>query len=160
MMHTERREGSYWLLDDAVTLYHLGRKHGAILLLLCAVDALARVADPENTNNGDRFEQFLRSKMRRPGRAQIHNIQVPKLNRLFSFEYIIYKFLRCPIVHEGARLEASDPAEFAVCLDWDTIPRGVKVDSDHNRVILGGELVLGILADAVQHELGSGSELV
>lgn len=142
-----------WLLNDVIELYRLGRKHSAILLLVCAVDALARASDTECTNVGERFERFLRSKMRRPGRAQIHNIQVPKFDRLFSFEYIIYKFLRCPIVHEGARFEASDPSEFAVCLDWETIPHGVQVDGENNRVILGGELVLNLLADAVSHEL-------
>lgn len=144
-----------WLLEDAKMLYQLGRKHSAILLLVCAVDALARNNDPTNKNVGERFEAFLKSKMRRPGRAQIHNILVPKSGRPFSFEYIIYKFLRCPLVHEGARLEAADPTEFAVCLDWETIPHGVKVDNANDRVILGGELVFDLLADAVQHELES-----
>ena len=142
-----------WLLDDATELYRLGRKHSAILLLACAVDALARTAEPECSQVGERFERFLRSKMRRPGRAQVHNIHLPKFDRLFSFEYIIYKFLRCPLVHEGTKLEAHDPSEFAVCLDWETIPHGIKVDSANNRVVLGGELVFGLLADAVSHEM-------
>jgi hypothetical protein len=34
-------------------------------------------------------------------------------------------------------------------MDWREIPRGIKVDRDNNQVILGGELVLDILADAV-----------
>lgn len=144
-----------WLLEDALFLYHSGKKYGAILLLVCAVDALARQADPTNKKDYERFEKFLRSKMRRTGRTQIHNIHVPKLNQLYSFEYIIYKFLRCPLVHEGSWLEASDPDEFPVCLDWDTIPHGVKVDSENNRVILGGELVMNLLVDAVHHELQS-----
>jgi len=149
-----------WLLDDAIELYRLGRKHSAILLLVCAVDALARAAEPKCDKVGERFERFLRSKMRRSGRPQIHNIFVPKSNQLFSFEYILYKFLRCPLVHEGARLEAHDPEEFAACLDWETIPHGVKVDSANNCVVLGGELVLDLLSDAVSHELQSlaGSE--
>ncbi|MGA2507376.1 MAG: hypothetical protein ABSF80_07870 [Chitinispirillaceae bacterium] len=159
MTHTKRSQSSHWLLDDAVTLYHLGRKHSAILLLLCAVDALAREAAPTNTNSADRFENFLRSKMRRSGRAQIHTIEIARLGRSFSFEYIIYKFLRCPLVHEGARLEANDPTEFIVCLDWDTIPHGIKLEPDLNRVLLGGELVFDILADSVQHELENGSGL-
>lgn len=155
MATTTSNKDFSWLLDDAKMLYQLGRKHSAILLLVCAVDALARAHDPTNKNVGERFEAFLKSKMRRSGRAQIHNIHVPKFGRLFSFEYIIYKFLRCPLVHEGARLEAADPTEFAVCLDWETIPRGVKVDTENDRVILGGELVLDLLVDAVQHELKS-----
>jgi len=141
-----------WLLDDASTLYRLGRKHSAILLLLCAVDALAREADPANPRSADRFEAFLRSRMRRPERPQVHSIEIARLGRLFSFEYIIYKFLRCPIVHEGARLEANDPSEFIVCVDWDTVPHGIKLEPDQQRVLIGGELVLELLADAVQHE--------
>jgi hypothetical protein len=155
MTISQPRNDISWLLEDALFLHRSGKKYGAILLLVCAVDALARQVDPTNTNNADRFEKFLRSKMRRADRPQIHNIHVPKLNRLFSFEYIIYKFLRCPLVHEGSWLEASDPDEFPVCLDWDTIPHGVKVDSENNRVILGGELVMNLLADAVHHELQS-----
>ncbi|MBI1811755.1 MAG: hypothetical protein HYR78_07495 [Nitrospirae bacterium] len=141
-----------WLLDDAIFLYKNGRKYGSILLLLCTVDALARETNP-NAKVGERFEAFLKSKMRRKGRPQIHNISVPKFNQFFSFEYIIYKFLRCPLVHEGSRLEVDDPAEFAVRLDWDTIPNGLSVDTVNNCVILGGELVFKLLTDAVQHEL-------
>jgi len=139
-----------WLYEDASVLYRMGRKHSAILLLLCAVDALARSAYPATTKSSERFEQFLRSKMRRPGRAQVHNIWVPKRDRFFAFEYIIYKFLRCPLIHQGARLEASD-VEFAVSLEWNDIPHGVKVDPSSGRVILGGELVWEMLEDAILH---------
>jgi hypothetical protein len=151
MSQSQSNSSASWILDDAIVLNDLGRKHGAILLLLCAVAALARDSYPTIKKDSERFEQFLRSKMRRPDRVQVHNIFVPKMNQIFSFEYIIYKFLRCPLVHEGARLEATDPAEFAVCLDWEEIPRGIKVDGDNNRVIIGGELVLDILVDAIRY---------
>jgi hypothetical protein len=140
-----------WLLDDAVLLYQLGRKHSAILLLLCAVDGLAKQADPANGNSADRFETYLKGLMRRPGRAQIHTVAVPRLRRSVSFEYLIYKFLRCPLVHEGARLEAHDPASFGVCLDWEIVPHGIKLEPERSRILLGGELAFDILADAVSH---------
>jgi hypothetical protein len=37
-----------WLLDDATKLYDMNRKDSSILLLLCAVDALAKLDDPNN----------------------------------------------------------------------------------------------------------------
>jgi hypothetical protein len=144
------------LYDDAMFLYRSDRRHGAILLLLCAVDSLAKNRLPSETRNAERFEQFLRSKMRRPGRAQVHNIEVPRFNKLFTFEYIIYKFLRCPLVHEGSSLIANDNEECPVVLDWETIPRGIRVDGENDRVVLGGELVTMILVDAIQDELGAG----
>jgi hypothetical protein len=143
------------LYDDAMFLYCDGRRQSAILLLLCAVDSLAKNRLPGETSNAERFEQFLRSKMRRPGRAQVHNIEVPRFKKLFTFEYIIYKFLRCPLVHEGANLVANDHEECPVVLDWDAIPRGIQVDSENDRVVLGGELAWMILVDAIQDELGA-----
>ena len=144
-----------WLFEDAIALYQINRKYGAILLLLCAVDALARRADPNTNKVGERFEKFLRSKMRREGRPQIHNIEVPQKGKLYSFEFLIYKFLRNPFVHEGARLEINHQDEYAVCIDWGNIPHGVKVDSGNKKVILSGELVFNILVDAVQDEINT-----
>ena len=119
------------------------------MLLLCGVDALAKYSYPQNEKVGERFEQYLKSHMRREGRAQIHNISVPKVNKTLTFEYIIYKYLRNPFVHEGATLEAS--SDYAVCIDWSEIPHGLKVDSKNNKVMLGGELVFHILRDAVEN---------
>ena len=142
-----------WLLNDAIAMYQLDRKYSAILLLLCAIDALAKRSNPDNEKVGERFENFLKSKMRREGRPQIHNIHVPKENKLLTFEYLIYKFLRNPIIHEGTKLVIQN--DYAVCIDWNEIPHGIKVDSKNNRVLLGGELVFNILADAVTHEINT-----
>ena len=142
-----------WLFDDAITLYQMNRKFSAILLLLCAIDALAKRQEPGNKNVGERFENFLRNKMRREGRSQIHNIYVPQKDKLYTFEFLIYKFLRNPIIHEGAQLELDSQDNYTVCIDWDDLPNGVKVDSENNRVILGGELVFNILADAAYEGL-------
>ena len=155
MSHPQSDNVASWLLDDARALYALGRKHGAILLLVCAVDALARAKYPK-TDVGERFRTFLKSKMRRPGRAQIHNVGVPKTNSVMPFESLIYKFIRNPLVHEGNRLVAKDP-NVTVCLDWDTVPNGMKVDWENSVVLLGGEFTLNILSDAITHEIGASS---
>ena len=98
---------------------------------------------------GERFRSFLESKMRRPGRPQVWNIFVPRRNELLPFEYILYKYLRNPVVHEGAILELDHPIGYDVQMDWKEIPRGIRVDNNEQRVVLGGELVLEILFDAV-----------
>jgi hypothetical protein len=141
-----------WMLSDALSLLHLQRKYSAILILLCAVDAIAARRLPNKDVRG-RFEEFLRIQMRRPGRAQIHNIFVPSQEKLLTFEYILYKYLRNPFVHEGALLELDSPNNYAVQIDWTELPRGVKVDSDNNRIILGGEMIIDILLDAVSNGL-------
>ena len=143
----------HWMLADAMALSQLGRKYGAILLLLCAVDALSARAFPDKKTVRDRFQTYLKSKMRRPGRPQVWNIYVPPRNELLPFEYILYKYLRNPFVHEGARLALDHPRDYAVRIDWKEIPSGIKVDSDNSQVILGGELVFDILADAVIESL-------
>ncbi len=90
--------------------------------------------------------------MRREGRPQVHNIFVPKKNKLYSFEYLIYKFIRNPLIHEGSQLKIKEE-EYEVCIDWQSLPNGIKVDSENNRVVLGGELVINILTDAVQSSM-------
>jgi len=138
----------HWMLSDAIALIQLERKYGAILLLLCAVDALSARAFPEKGVR-KRFQTYLESKMRRQGRPKVLNIYVPPRNELLPFEYILYKYLRNPVVHEGAQLLLDHPGGYAVRIDWSDIPRGIKVDSDNSKVIIGGELILDILSDAV-----------
>ena len=138
----------HWMLSDAIALNESGRRYGAILLLLCTVDALAARAYPKKKGR-DRFQTFLESKMRRPRRPQVWNIYVPPRNELLSFEYILYNYLRNPVIHEGARLELDHPKNYAVRIDWHKIPRGIKVDEVNNQLIIGGELIIDLLTDAV-----------
>lgn len=142
-----------WMLSDALDLLSQKRRYSALLILLCAVDALARRRFPKTTRVKQRFEEFLKSKMRRPGRPQLWNIFVPQRNELLAFEHLFYKYLRNPMVHEGARMELDHPKGYAVQIDWHDLPRGVKVDGVNNRVVLGGELILNILIDAVSEGL-------
>jgi len=82
-----------WMLRDAIGLMNFQRYYSAMLLLLCAVDALAARHFPKKGVR-ERFEEFLKTHMRRPGRPQIHNIYVPPRDDLLTFEYILYKYLR------------------------------------------------------------------
>jgi len=99
-----------WMFTDAVGLYHLGRKYSSMLLLLCAVDALARIFDPGKDNVGERFRNFLRDRLPAHTRVQNFNIRVPQRDDTFCIEYILYRYLRNPMVHEGAHLDVTEPA--------------------------------------------------
>lgn len=142
-----------WLFTDAVELWHLGRKYSALLLLLCAVDALAKEVDPSNKYVGKRFRAYLKDRLPRHTQVENFNIRVPKRDDTFRLEYILYKYLRNPVVHEGAHLDVASPASFAVCLDWSDGAPSVKVANDNGRVVLGGVWIMDVLAGVVRDEL-------
>jgi hypothetical protein len=80
-------------IEDAHLLWRSGRKEGAFLCVLIAVAAAARSRFPgENDRNS--FERFIHEatpvKMGVEYRGQLHRIKT-----------ILYKFLRCELVHEG-----------------------------------------------------------
>jgi len=76
-------------------------------------------------------------------------------------EELLYKYLRNPMVHEGAHLDVEKPKNFAVYLDWKEGAPTVNVDNDSNRVILSGIWVIEMLArvviDAIRADLTNAS---
>ena len=146
-----------WMFTDAVGMFHLGRKYSSMLLLLCAVDALAKVFDPDNDNVGDRYRNFLRDRLPAHTRVQNFNTRVPQRDDTFRIEYILYRYLRNPMVHEGAHLDVTEPANFAVQIAWSTSAPSVHVDNDSNRVVFGGEWIVdipgGVVKDALIEDL-------
>jgi len=83
-------------IQDATVLWQNGRHEGAILSALIAVAATSRLRYPDRNALNDReaFEKFLADE--KPGvlafeyRGEVHTL-----------EHIIYKWLRCQLVHEG-----------------------------------------------------------
>lgn len=142
-----------WLFTDAVGLHHLGRKYSSLLMLLCAVDALATAADPLNENVGERFQTFLKQRLPKHTRVENFNIRVPQRNDMFRLEYILYKYLRNPVVHEGARLDVNCGGTFAVFIVWTPGAPSVHVDNENNRDVLGGDWIVDILGGVVKDAL-------
>ena len=142
-----------WLFTDAVGLYHLGRKFSSLLLLLCAVDALAKAADPTNEKVGERFQAFLKERLPKHTHVVNFNIRVPQRDEIFRLEYILYKYLRNPVVHEGAHLDVTVEGTFAVFIDWAPGAPSVQVDNENNRVVLGGDWTVDILGGVVKDAL-------
>lgn len=137
-----------WLLRDAVGLAHLGHRFSALLLLLCGIDAFAVRRYPR-LGPGPRFKRFLKEQL--PSHTHIENfwIRVPTTDKKLRVEEILYKYLRNPMVHEGAHLDVEKPKNFAVYLDWKEGAPTVKVDNDSNRVILSGMWVIEMLARVI-----------
>lgn len=81
-------------LQDAELLRDHGREDGALLSLLVAVAALARLEYP-NLGDRVRFETLLR---------QYHKwtIEVEFRGSLVDTDHLLYKWLRCHLVHEAA----------------------------------------------------------
>jgi hypothetical protein len=137
-----------WLFLDAMDLLQHGRQYSALLLLLCTVDALAARAYPK-AKVGDRFKDYLKAKLPAHTRIQTINIRVPKREQVLPLEYILYKYLRNPMVHEGAHLDVDKPSHFEVSIDWSKEAASIKIDDDRNQVVLGGVFIVNILSGIV-----------
>ena len=80
-------------VEDALLLWKQGRREGAFLVALLAVAATSRRRFPRQ---GDRegFERFLRS-------THPVRMHVEFRNTLEPIEHILYKWVRCTLVHEA-----------------------------------------------------------
>jgi len=137
------------MFSDAVGLFHLGRRYSSMLLLLCAVDALAKRAKPTISQVGDRFRALLKEKLPKHTRVENFNIHVPQHGNFMRLEEILYKYLRNPMVHEGAHLNVEDPSGFAVCIDWSRSAASVRISQAEKLVVLGGEWIVDCLGGVV-----------
>ncbi len=146
----------WWMFADAVTLFQSGRKYSSTLLLLCAVDALAKASKPAVPAVGDRFREFLKERLPKFTRVENFNIHVPQHGNFMRLEAILYKYLRNPMVHEGARLDVEDPTGFAVCLDWAKNAASVRIDSTNQLVVLGGEWIIDAVGGVVHDAMVTG----
>ena len=116
-------------VDDAVCLWKLGRKHGALLSLLVAISATSRKryplpptgvkgvdqeaekrkvtirANPGEYVKSDRvaFTTFLLDEMfTLTGKKAKYNVAFPFRGQAsVPYETILYEFMRCPLVHEA-----------------------------------------------------------
>ena len=82
-------------IDDAFFLWEHGRLEGAFLSALSAVAASARRSFPDR-KVGDReaFERFLTA-------SSSIRITVEYRGEFHPVEHVLYKWLRCELVHEG-----------------------------------------------------------
>ena len=83
-------------VEDAKFLWQHDRYEGALLSVLSAVAATARLRYPDRkaVKDGDAFRQFLES-------AHSIRLSVEFRGELHAIEHIFYKWLCCELVHEG-----------------------------------------------------------
>jgi len=149
-----RHHDLHWILRDAAGLAQLDHQHSALLLTLCAVDAFS-VRDARNCGMKpgrgvrDRYSRFLRKRLPAHTRVEDFNIWVPAAGRLLRLEEIVYQYLRNPVVHEGAQLDAAPGV--ATAIDWRDGAPSVLVNGRH--AILGGRWLLQCLLGLVQDEM-------
>jgi hypothetical protein len=98
---------------DARLLWREGRLEGAFLMALVAIAARARKESSGSRKDRQTFEQFIRS------RCSIR-LSVEFRGEIQTWERILYKWMRCELVHEGGLpvdvrfLENSPPGELSV----------------------------------------------
>ena len=83
-------------VEDAMFLWEKGRREGAFLSALIAVAATSRRRFPDRKALSDReaFERFV---------AAAHSVRlsVEYRGEVHPIEHVLYKWLRCELVHEG-----------------------------------------------------------
>lgn len=87
-------DGIHERVADAKMLWTAGRREGAFLMVLVAVAARARQDYPRQVGDRDAFERFIESRFRT-------RISVEFRGELHSLERILYKWMRCELVHDG-----------------------------------------------------------
>ena len=101
------------LLEDAGGLWRAGRKLGAFVLVLVTVSATSRKRYPRGTpsirnpgkdmGDGEAFKRFVLDEMGTIIGGPNYNVAFPFQGREnVPLEEILYKHLRCLLLHEGA----------------------------------------------------------
>jgi hypothetical protein len=80
-------------IQDAEELWRIGRRDGALLMILCAIDAAASAGT--QSNKGAAFKTFLNED------AMPMSMKVEYQGGLRSLAEIFWHVLRCELVHEG-----------------------------------------------------------
>ena len=83
-------------IQDAVMLWENGRREGAFLSALIAVAATSRrrYLDRQAVRDREAFERFLTD-------AISVRLSVEYRGECHAIEHVLYKWLRCELVHEG-----------------------------------------------------------
>jgi hypothetical protein len=142
-----------WLYEDAIFLDKNGRKKGALCLLLCLVDALAKQNRPLSEGNRFRYTTYLKDKLKSIGLDESYRIE--EKNELIHISDIIYEYFRCNFVHEGDSRELDS---YEIQIEYDQ-PKGFKLDGNilidrrNERIIFKSDWLIKILLMTVQDEV-------
>lgn len=118
-------------IQETCLLLALDRPAGALLSLLAAVGATSRRRFPTGTlsrrrpnqpmRDGEAFETFLADEMTKICRVQNYNVLFR--GQMHRLEHVLYKWLRCELVHAGGLpadvtlVPSTEPGTMSLSLD-------------------------------------------
>jgi len=92
-------------IKDADILFNLGRKEGALLLVLVAVAATSRKRYPKSEieYDGEAFRKFVSEEMSKcaSGWKEGTKVDIKFRRRFLCMPRELYKFVRCNLAHEA-----------------------------------------------------------
>jgi len=89
-------------IDDARVLWEAGRWEGAVIQVLIAVAATVRKRYPKPISDKQAFCDFIRDELAKITNGPFINVSFYYAgNPRVPIEEIIYRFIRCALIHEG-----------------------------------------------------------
>ncbi len=126
-------------IKDADILFKIGRKEGALLLVLVTIAATSRKRYPETKikSDGQAFKKFVSEEMSKyaPGWKEDSKVQIKFRGRPLWMPHELYKYVRCNLAHEA------ELPEFV----------SFKGEKGFNVTVLNNEQL--IISDAIFHYL-------
>lgn len=136
-----------WIWYDAIELRDQGKNDSALLLLLCAVEALAGRRLERIRALSTRFEKYLSGELAKRVPLSDHLQHKGDDGRKTSLAASVYRFLRNPSVQEGAQAEAGP----GVQIDWgDAV---VVWDPTRSPIVIAGQWLYKQLEEIVGDEI-------
>jgi len=89
------------LLEDSRDLWSRGRKRSAFALILIAFAATARRRYPKPIGDAESFKRFIRDELPTITGTPDRALSIPFEGKLTPVEDILYRQLRCQLIHEG-----------------------------------------------------------
>ena len=147
--------GLVGLHRDAEFLMSDRRYHGALLLLLCVVDGLARDKYPSipRNENKKRYCKYLRWIFAKDVWPDVWFNLVDPAGKC-RMEEILYTFLRNPVVHEGATLDVAGDKEEPVRIDWES--KGALMDAREGVLVFNAQKLVAFVKEVVFRGVGEG----
>ena len=90
-------------IEDAKSLWEAGHQEGAVIMVLIAVAATVRKRYPRPMPDSQAYKAFIRKELPKITNGPTRNVAFYfRHNHHRSIEDIIYTFIRCELLHEGA----------------------------------------------------------
>jgi hypothetical protein len=131
-------------IEDATLLWQNGRREGAFLVALVATAAVSRLRYPDS-GDGEAFRRFVRE-------SQPFTLSVEFRGKLVPVEQVLYKWMRCELVHEGGL-----PVDVELMPDSEPGVLSVRAGGEPERVLKLSEAwfehLVGLVVGSPEYQL-------